>query len=133
MAEEVTEVAPNKAEPEKKEEEQSQEQKMVQGDDIWKNILDILQSKLDMGAYSVLSDSNQMTVKVGDGLLGLTFGNEFTKGFVTSKETMAEIKTAAESVMGGAVTVKVLTDDSSKTKTSDKLDKLSKFDNFSFK
>lgn len=102
-------------------------------DDLWNKVLDILKEKIDVGAFSVLSDSTQVKCQYSNGMLGLSFENEFSKGFVSTKEIMAEIKKAAEALLGHTVTVNKLTDDRKKSNSLGKLEKLSQFDNFSFK
>lgn len=100
--------------------------------DTWNLILDALRDKTDVSTYSVLSDISQVTGLYSSGSLSLSFGNEFTKGIITTSEMMAEIKKAAESVVGEVVLVRI-DEEKKSAQTSSKLDKLTKFDNFSFK
>lgn len=101
--------------------------------DIWPDVLNILKDKIDLAVYSVLSDSSQVTCRYSEGVINMSFGNDFTKGIVTTKDIMAEIKKSAESVSGGTVMVKILSNDQRSAPTHSKLDKLSKFDNITFK
>lgn len=100
--------------------------------DVWNLVLDALRDKTDVGVYSVLSDSGQVTGRYSPGSLGLSFGNEFAKGIVTAKGIMDEIKKAAEEATGKTVLVRI-DDGKNNSQSLSKLDKLSKFDNFSFK
>lgn len=106
---------------------------VAEREDIWPGVLGVLKKSIDAGIYAVLSDSGQVTGMSTQGELRLYCGSEFTKGMIDTKDITSEIRKAAEVVCGSTAPVKILLEEKGDSQALEKLDKLSKFDNFSFK
>lgn len=136
----VAEPAPVVAEEPQPEPEQIPEPKPaptadMDSGEIWKKTLKELKAVLQIGTYSILSDTACTEAIIAENTATIYIKNKFSMNMVESPQTQDTIKFVLNKVTGRAMILKLVNGNppaSAKANTSSKLDELMKFGNVKF-
>ncbi len=105
------------------------------GADTWDSILKLAQGEIDPPIFFFLSDKAEVAAEISDTTLTVYMGNDFTANVANTTETVEALKSAAGSVLGRQINVKITEETPPAVPQPDgrdKLDSLSKFDIIKF-
>jgi len=92
--------------------------------DIWQQVLERVQSDLDMSIYTLIGDANEVSAVLDGDVLNIYVENDFTRAMVEAVDVMTALGAAASAISGRAIRVQVQAGRPVGTVPSSKLDAL---------
>lgn len=101
-------------------------------DDPWKAIVQAVESKIDISAYTFLGDPAQVTADFDDKTLTVKTKSAFAAQIINSPDVTAALKDAAMNLLQKPMAVRVVESGATASHQDDKLDALRRYPNISF-